>query len=68
MEDICQKISCRLPDVKRLHGYILTVSTKLSRCKSVKMQARNWLDLISMDTDKFVDPRSQENSIETLCQ
>ena len=27
-EDICQKISCCLPDVKRLNGYILKVSTK----------------------------------------
>ena len=41
MEDFCQKISCWLPDVKRLHGYILKVSTKVSRCKGVQMQARN---------------------------
>ena len=38
---IYQKISCRPPDVKRLHGYKLKVSTKMSRCKSVKMQARS---------------------------
>ena len=25
MENICQKISCRLPDVKRLRGYFLKV-------------------------------------------
>ena len=40
-EDICQIISCCPPHVKRLNGYILKASTKLSRCKSVKMQARN---------------------------
>ena len=37
-EDICQKISFWLPDVKRLNGYIVKVSTKLSRCKSAEMQ------------------------------
>ena len=42
--------------MKRLHGYILKVSTKLSRCKSVKMQARNCWELIWVDTDKSVDP------------
>ena len=39
-EDICQKISCSPPDVKRLNGYILEVSTKSSRCMIAKMQAR----------------------------
>ena len=32
--DICQKILCWLPDVKRLHGYILKVSV----CEVVPMQ------------------------------
>ena len=32
VEDICQKASCWLPDVQRLHWYILKVSTKLSQC------------------------------------
>ena len=44
MWDICQKISSWLPDVKRLHGYILIVSAKSSQCKIVKMQARScWI-------------------------
>ena len=41
---ICPKIFCWLRDVKRLTGYILKASTKLSRCKSAEMQARNrWI-------------------------
>ena len=56
IEDICQKISCWMPDVKRLLGYILKVSTRLSRCNSVKRQAKHLLGLIWVDTDKSVDP------------
>ena len=44
MEDICQNNSCCLPDVNRLHGYILREATKSSQCKSVKVQARScWI-------------------------
>ena len=40
--DICLEISCWLPEVKKLlHGYLLKVSTNLSRCKIVKMQTRS---------------------------
>ena len=37
-EDMCQKISCWLPDVKRLHVYMLKVSTTPSQCKGVRKQ------------------------------
>ena len=40
-QDICQKMSCWLPDVKRLHGYTLKVSAKMFQCKSAQMQARS---------------------------
>ena len=44
MEDICQKSLCSPPDVKRLNGYILKVSTTLSQYNGVKMQARScWI-------------------------
>ena len=39
-EDLIQKISRWLPDVKRLHGHILKLSTKLSQCERARMQAR----------------------------
>ena len=47
---------------------LLKVTTELSRCKSAKMQARSCLELIWLDTDNSVDHRSQEISIETVCQ
>ena len=40
-QDICQKMSCWLPDVKRLGGYILKVSAKVFQCTSAQMQARS---------------------------
>ena len=58
MENICQKISCLLPDVKRLRGYILKVNTNLSQCKNVKFASTKLLDLIWVGTDRSVDPRN----------
>ena len=42
---IFQKISCRPPDVKRLHGYKLKVSTKMSR-QECKDASNKLLELI----------------------
>ena len=53
---ICPKILCWLRDVKRLIGYIPKVSTRLFQSKSAKMTGTKPLDLISVDTDKSVDP------------
>ena len=56
MEDIRQKMSCWLPDVKRLHGYILKVSTRSSPMQDCKGVDKKLLDLICVDTHKSVDP------------
>ena len=70
IEDICQKISWSLPDVKKLHEYILKVTTKLLPMHESKNAGKKLLDLIWVDTDKSVDPdpHSQGSSIETVCQ
>ena len=48
-------------------GTFSKVSAKLSRCKSVKMQARNCGSDLGGHM-QVCGPRSQESSIETLCQ
>ena len=64
-EDICQKISCSPPDVKRLNGYILKVSTK-SSMNDCKDAGKRLLELIWVETDKSVDP-AQKKIRSRLC-
>ena len=53
--------------MKKLNGYVLKVSTKLSRCKDGKNASKKLLELIWVDTDKSVD--SAHKKIRSrLCQ
>ena len=63
--DICQKILRWPPDVKRLNGCTLKVSTHLCRCHSVVVQAGN-CEISGWTQTNLWTP--QEDSIEALCQ
>ena len=46
MEDICQKISCWLPDVQRSHGYISEGVCKIVPVQECADGSKMLLDLI----------------------
>ena len=56
MEEICRKISCWLPDAKRLHEYILKGIYEIVPLQECAHAGNNLLDLVWVDTDKSVDP------------
>ena len=55
-EDMCQKISCWLPGVKRLNGVLSEGVHEIVPMQECKDAGKKPLDLIWVDTDKSVDP------------
>ena len=67
VEDIYQKISCWLPDVKRLHGFILKLSKKSFLCKVYRCTQ----EAVGPDLGghrQVCGSSSQDHSIKTLRQ
>ena len=62
MDDVCQKISCWLPDAKRLHEGVYE-SVPMQECKDA---GTNLSDLGGHR--QVCGPRPPENSIETECE